>query len=346
MTLANPQDYELWLDQLKQQINQAQQRAALSVNQELLKLYWQIGHDILERQKTQGWGAKVIDQLAQDLSRAFPQIKGFSPRNLKYMRAFAEAWSDPEFVQQPAAQLPWFHICTILNKLKIEEQRLWYMQQAVEHGWSRSVLVHQIESNLLARQGSATTNFAKTLPIPQSGLAQQTLKDPYIFDFLSLGLEAQERDIEQALTQHISQFLLELGAGFAFVGKQVHLEIGEQDFYIDLLFYHLKLRCYLVIELKTGDFKPEHVGQLSFYLSAVDDLLKTDQDAPTVGLLLCKTRNRIVAEYALRDNSKPIGVAEYQLAQALPANLEGKLPSIAMIEQELQSDRLKDDEHE
>lgn len=346
MTLMTTQDYQLWLDQLKQQISQAQQRAALSVNQELLKLYWQIGHEILQRQQTQGWGAKVIDQLAQDLSHAFPQMKGFSPRNLKYMRAFAEAWSDPEFVQQPVAQLPWSHHLVLLTKLASSNERLQYAKLTQEYGWSRSVLVHQIESNLLTRQGSATTNFAKTLPAPQSELAQQTLKDPYIFDFLSLGLEVQERDIEQALTQHISQFLLELGAGFAFVGKQVHLEVGDQDFYIDLLFYHLKLRCYLVIELKTGDFKPKHIGQLSFYLSAVDDLLKAEQDAPTIGLLLCKTRNRIVAEYALQDNSKPIGVAEYQLAQALPENLEGKLPSIEMIEQELQSDWLTDNDHE
>jgi predicted nuclease of restriction endonuclease-like (RecB) superfamily len=231
-----------------------------------------------------------------------------------------------------------------MDKLQSESERLWYMQKAVEHGWSRNVLVHQIESRLLERQGNAATNFAQTLPAPQSELAQQTLKDPYIFDFLSLGAEARERDIEQALTQHISQFLIELGAGFAFVGKQVHLEIGGQDFYLDLLFYHLKLRCYLVIELKAGDFKPEHTGQLSFYLSAVDDHFKTEHDAPSIGLLLCKSRNKIIAEYALRDNSKPIGIAEYQLAQALPPDLEDKLPSIERIEQELQNDWLNKDD--
>ena len=212
-----------------------------------------------------------------------------------------------------------------------------------QHGWSRNLLVHQIESQVLQRQGQATTNFAQTLPAPQSELAQQTLKDPYIFDFLSLGMAAHERDIEKALTQHISQFLLELGAGFAFVGKQVPLEIGGQDFYLDLLFYHLKLRCYLVIELKAGDFKPEHVGQLSFYLSAVDDHYKAEQDAPTIGLLLCKNRNKVIAEYALRDNSKPIGVSEYQLAQSLPPNLEDQLPSIERIEQELQGDWLDEE---
>jgi predicted nuclease of restriction endonuclease-like (RecB) superfamily len=245
-----PADYQQWLISLKSRIQSAQQRAALAVNQELISLYWQIGNDILQRQQQQGWGSKVIDRLAQDLRQAFPDMKGFSVRNLKYMRRFAELWPDAEFVQQPAAQLPWFHICTIMDKLPNELERQWYMHKAIEHGWSRNVLVHQIESRLMERQGQATSNFAQTLPAPHSELAQQTLKDPYIFDFLSVGAEAHERDIEQALTQHISQFLLELGAGFAFVGKQVPLEIGGQDFYLDLLFYHLKLRCYLVIELK------------------------------------------------------------------------------------------------
>lgn len=336
MNELTPADYQVWLKNLKTQIQSAQQRAALAVNQELLKLYWQIGNDILQRQQQQGWGSKIIDQLAQDLRQAFPELKGFSARNLKYMRRFAETWQDSEIVQQPAAQLPWFHICTVMDKLKTGRERQWYMQKAVEYGWSRNVLIHQIESRLLERQGNAATNFAQTLPSPHSELAQQTLKDPYIFDFLSIGADANERDIEQALTQHISQFLLELGAGFAFVGKQVHLEVGEQDFYLDLLFYHLKLRCYLVIELKAGDFTPAHVGQLSFYLSAVDEHFKTEHDAPTIGLLLCKNRNKVIAEYALRDNSKPIGVAEYQIAQSLPPNFEDKLPSIERIEQELQ----------
>jgi len=315
----------------------------LAVIQGLLKLYWQIGNDILQRQQQQGWGSKVIDQLAKDLRVAFPELKGFSARNLKYMRAFAEAWREPEFVQQPVAQLPWGHHLVLLTKLKESSSRLSYAALVQQHGWSRNVLVHQIESQVLQRQGQATTNFAQTLPAPQSELAQQTLKDPYIFDFLSLGMAAHERDIEKALTQHISQFLLELGAGFAFVGKQVPLEIGGQDFYLDLLFYHLKLRCYLVIELKAGDFKPEHVGQLSFYLSAVDDHYKAEQDAPSIGLLLCKNRNKVIAEYALRDNSKPIGVSKYQLAQSLPPNLEDQLPSIERIEQELQGDWLDEE---
>ena len=343
MSDLQPVGYQLWLGGLKAQIQLAQQRAVLAVNQELLKLYWQIGNDILQRQQQQGWGSKVIDQLAKDLRVAFPELKGFSARNLKYMRAFAEAWREPEFVQQPVAQLPWGHHLVLLTKLKESSSRLSYAALVQQHGWSRNVLVHQIESQVLQRQGQATTNIAQTLPAPQSELAQQTLKDPYIFDFLSLGMAAHERDIEKALTQHISQFLLELGAGFAFVGKQVPLEIGGQDFYLDLLFYHLKLRCYLVIELKAGDFKPEHVGQLSFYLSAVDDHYKAEHDAPSIGLLLCKNRNKVIAEYALRDNSKPIGVSEYQLAQCLPQNLEDQLPSIERIEQELQGDWLDEE---
>jgi len=336
MTDILPRDYLEWLDSIKGQIRAAQQKTILAANRELLQLYWTIGRDILQRQRQQGWGAKVIDRLAKDLKTAFPELKGFSSRNLKYMRRFAEAWPDPEFVQQPAAQLPWFHHCTILDKVPGTKERLWYMQKTVQHGWSRNVLVHQIESRLLEREGQATSNFAQTLPAPHSELAQQTLKDPYIFDFLSLGEAFRERELERELTRHISQFLLELGAGFAFVGKQVLLEVGGEDFYLDLLFYHLQLRCYIVIELKTGDFKPEHAGQLNFYLSAVDSQLKTEHDKPSIGLLLCKTRNKIIAEYALRDNNKPIGIAEYQLAQALPANLEDKLPSIEQIERELQ----------
>ena len=346
MSDLQPVDYQLWLGDLKAQIQVAQQRAVLAVNQELLKLYWQIGNDILQRQQQQGWGSKVIDQLAKDLRVAFPELKGFSRSNLLYMRAFADNWpdfADDVIVQQAGGQIPWGHNLVLLSKIKEKQQRLNYAMLVQQHGWSRNVLVHQIESQVLHRQGQATTNFAQTLPAPQSELAQQTLKDPYIFDFLSLGMAAHERDIEKALTQHISQFLLELGAGFAFVGKQVPLEIGGQDFYLDLLFYHLKLRCYLVIELKAGDFKPEHIGQLSFYLSAVDDHYKAEQDAPTIGLLLCKNRNKVIAEYALRDNSKPIGVSEYQLAQSLPPNLEDQLPSIERIEQELQGDWLDEE---
>jgi predicted nuclease of restriction endonuclease-like (RecB) superfamily len=343
MSDLSVQNYQTWLNQLKSDIRAAQQRSVLAVNQELIKLYWRIGKDILQRQLDQGWGAKVIEQLANDLRQAFPDLKGFSRTNLLYMRSFAENWADFEqnpIVQQAVGQIPWGHNLVLLTKLNEPQARLDYARLCIEHGWSRNVLQHQIESGLLQRQGKATTNFNNTLPQAQSELAQQTLKDPYVFDFLNLEAEARERDLEKALTQHISQFLLELGAGFAFVGKQVPLEVGGQDFYIDLLFYHLKLRCYLVIELKTGDFKPEHTGQLSFYLTAVDEQLKSAQDTPTIGLLLCKNRNKLIAEYALRDNSKPIGIAEYQLAQALPHDLEDKLPSIETIEQALQQEFL------
>lgn len=341
MTNLPSESYQVWLKQLKLDIRAAQQRSVLAVNQELIKLYWRIGKDILQRQQDQGWGAKVIEQLATDLRQSFPELKGFSRTNLLYMRSFAENWSDFDqnlIVQQAVGQIPWGHNLVLLTKLNDSQTRLDYARLCIEHGWSRNVLQHQIESGLLQRQGKATTNFNNTLPKAQSELAQQTLKDPYVFDFLNLDTEARERDLEKALTRHISQFLLELGAGFAFVGKQVPLEVGGQDFYIDLLFYHLKLRCYLVIELKTGEFKPEHTGQLSFYLTVVDERLKSEQDAPTIGLLLCKNRNKLIAEYALRDNSKPIGIAEYQLAQTLPHDLEDKLPSIEKIERTLQQE--------
>lgn len=333
-----PSDYLDWLRTLKSRIQAAQQRAVLAVNQELLQLYWQIGSDILLRQQEQGWGAKVIDRLAQDLKTAFPELKGFSARNLKYMRKFADVWPEPEFVQEVLAQLPWYHQIALMDKLKTTEERRWYASRAIEHGWSRNMLVHQIETRLLDRQGSAVSNFYTTLPEPQSELAQQTFKDPYVFDFLNLGTEAKERDIETALTRHITSFLLELGAGFAFVGRQAHLEVDGEDYFIDLLFYHLQLRCYIVIELKSGDFKPEYVGKLSFYLSAVDSQVKTDADAPSVGLLLCKSRKKVTAEYALRDNNKPIGIAEYQIGNKLPEELGRQLPSIERIVQTLLDD--------
>lgn len=308
------------------------------MNRELVTLYWQIGREILDRQQRQGWGPGVIDQLARDLKAAFPNMRGFSPRNLKYMRALAQAWADAEFVQQPAAQLPWFHLCTMLDKVKDPEQRDWYADKALEHGWSRQVLTMQIETAAHARAGSAVTNFRETLPPPQSDLARDALKDPYIFDFLGLTEDAQERDIEQALTRHITRFLLELGARFAFVGRQYRLDVGGDEFFIDLLFYHLKLRCYVVVELKTTPFRPEYAGQLNFYLSAIDAQVKAPDDQPTIGLLLCKEKNRLVAEYALRGVAKPMGVAEYQLLRQVPASLESKLPSIDQIEAELRPD--------
>jgi len=331
-----PEGYGDWLDELKRRIQTAQQKATLAVNRELLLLYWQIGRDILARQAEQGWGAKVIERLAHDLRNAFPEMKGFSPRNLKYMRAFAEAWPDADFVQAVLAQLPWYHQIALLDKLKTPDERSWYAQKAIEHNWSRNVLVMQIETRLLERQGNAITNFEQCLPKPESDLARESLKDPYRFDFLGLGDEAQEREIEHALVRHVTEFLLELGAGFAFVGKQVHLEVGGDDFFLDLLFYHLTLRCYVVIELKAGDFKPEHLGQLGFYLTAVDRQVKTTEDQPTIGLLLCKSKNKVVAEYALGDKTQPMGIAEYKLRESLPESLETSLPSIEQIERELQ----------
>ena len=363
-----PSGYAELLGELKARILNARLRAMLVVNRELVRLYWQIGHDILARQSAQGWGAKVIDRLSQDLRTAFPEMKGFSSRNLKYMRAFAAAWPDEfvqqpaaplelgEFVQQPAAQieigsicpptggqmvqaplahLPWSHHCILLDKLSCEEDRRWYAAKAIEHNWSRNILVMQIESRLIERSGGAVTNFALTLPKPQSDLARESLKDPYRFDFLGLGEEAQEREIENALVKHVTDFLLELGAGFAFVGRQVLLDVGGEEFFIDLLFYHLKLRCYVVIELKAGKFKPEHLGQLGFYLTAVDAQVKHPDDAQTIGLLLCKSKNKVVAEYALRDKSQPLGVAEYQLLESLPPEFQTSLPSIEQIEREL-----------
>jgi len=331
-----PAGYAEWLGELKNRIHNAQQRATLAVNRELVLLYWQIGRDILARQASQGWGAKVIDRLAHDLRNAFPEMKGFSPRNLKYMRAVAEAWPEPEFVQQAAAQLPWFHLCTLIDKLATREARDWYLAKAVEQAWSRNVLVMQIETRLLERQGKAITNFEQRLPRPQSDLARESIKDPYRFDFLGLTGEAQEREIESALVHHVTRFLLELGAGFAFVGRQVLLDVGDEEFFIDLLFYHLKLRCYVVIELKAGKFKPEHLGQLGFYLTAVDRQVKNEQDNPTIGLLLCKSKNKVVAEYALGDKGQPMGIAEYKLMDSLPEPLQTSLPTIEEIEKELE----------
>ncbi|NCD35142.1 MAG: DUF1016 domain-containing protein [Spartobacteria bacterium] len=343
--LTNPPDgYADWLMELKSRIHCAQQRATLAVNRELLQLYWQIGRDILDRQKKQGWGAKVIDRLAHDLRKAFPEMKGFSPRNLKYMRAFAEAWPDSVFVQEVLAQLPWYHHIALLDKLKKQEERLAYAHKAIENNWSRNVLVMQIETRFWERSGKALTNFEQRLPKPQSDLARESLKDPYRFDFLGLTDEAQEREIENALVSHVTQFLLELGAGFAFVGRQVLLDVDGEEFFLDLLFYHLKLRCYVVIELKAGKFKPEHLGKLGFYLTAVDRQIKHEQDAPTIGLLLCKSKNKVVAEYALHDNIRPLGVAEYQLVESLPELLQSSLPTIEQIEKELEVETGLDDE--
>lgn len=337
--VTSPENYGNWLAELKRLIKSAQQRATLSVNRELVLLYWHIGHDILVRQQAQGWGAKIVDQLAKDLTAAFPDMKGFSRRNLLYMRSFAEQWSEVEFVQQAVAQLPWGHNILIITKCSSVAEARFYIEQTLKQGWSRDVLALQLKSNLFAHAGKAVTNFSRTLPLPQSDLAQQTLKDPYTFDFMAMTAPFNERDVERQLTQHITQFLLELGKGFAFIGRQYHLEVAGNDYYIDLLFYHVTLKCYVVVELKNRKFIPEYAGKLNFYLSAVDSLLKRNDDQPTIGLLLCLDKNNIEVEFALRDMNKPMGVSEYTLVEALPDNLKGALPTVEEIENDLQQMR-------
>lgn len=338
-----PAGYGRLLADIKSRIRTAQLRATQAANRELVLLYWDIGHLILDRQRHEGWGAKVIDRLAADLKRAFPDMQGFSPRNLKYMRAFAAAYPGREFVQAPLAQITWYHHVTLLDKVPDPAERLWYAGKAVEHGWSRDIMALQISSALFHRQGKAVTNFKHTLPPLQSDLAQQALKDPYVFDFLTLTEAAREREMENALLEHLTEFLLELGAGFAFVGRQVRLEVGDEDFSIDLLFYHLKLRCFVVIDLKTRPFVPEDAGKMNFYLNAVDARLRHSQDQPSIGLILCRRRNRdrLVLEYALRGLNKPIGVSQYELTRALPANLKPSLPTVEEIEAELARDLAK-----
>lgn len=327
--------YQQLLLEVKSKIRSAQIRAVISANREMLLLYWDIGKSILEKQQLHGWGSKVVDQLSKDLRMEYPEMEGFSKRNLLYMRQFALAYPDFEFVQASLAQIGWYHNITLLQKCKDETARLWYAAAALENGWSRDVLVHQIESNLYERQGGAPNNFRQTLPRPDSDLAQQTLKDPYIFDFLTLAKEAREKDLETQLMKHITRFLLELGAGFAFVGNQFILSIAEDTYKIDLLFYHLKLRCYVAIDLKMGKFKPADAGQMNFYLSALDDLIKSSTDNPSIGIILCKDKKNVVVEYALRDLNKPIGVSSYLLAEALPDDLRASIPTVEDFEREL-----------
>jgi predicted nuclease of restriction endonuclease-like (RecB) superfamily len=340
--LTLPSDYTQWLASLKQRIGGARQQALLAANSEQIRLYHHIGREILDRQSRQGWGTKVIDRLSIDLRAAFPDMKGLSASNLKYMRFFAMECPDRLIGQQSADQLPWFHIVTLITKLHDPALRDWYAREALAQSWPRDTLNTQIKNQLHVRQGAAVTNFDQRLPSPQAGLAAQILKDPYHFDFLGLGDEAHERDIENALVRHITRFLLELGSGFAFVGRQLRVEVAGDEFFIDLLFYHTRLKCYVVVELKAHGFKPEHAGQLNFYLSAVDAQIKASDDAPTIGLLLCRTQNRLVAEYALSGIDKPIGVAEYQLVRALPEPLDTSLPSIEEIEAELSRDLATD----
>jgi predicted nuclease of restriction endonuclease-like (RecB) superfamily len=327
-----PLDYPGWLAEIKGRILGARQRALLAANAEQIRLYHHIGRSILERQQREGWGAKVVERLSSDLRDAFPDMRGWSVTNLKYMKAFAQECPDLEFSQQSADQLPWFHIVLLLTRLDDPGQRGWYAREAVAQGWSREILQRQIDTGLYRRQGAALTNFGERLAEPQAALAAGILKDPYHFDFLGLGEEARERDIEDALTRHVTRFLLELGQGFAFLGRQVRVEVGGDEFFIDLLFYHTRLKCHVVVELKAHEFRPEHAGQLNFYLATVDAQLRAEDDRPTIGLLLCRSRNRLVAEYALSGIDKPIGVAEYRLVRALPEPLDTRLPSIEDLE--------------
>lgn len=362
--LPIPAGFPALLKEIKARIQHAQTRAILSANAELVRLYWDIGRLIDERQEREGWGAAVIPRLSRELRNELPEIKGFSERNIKSMLAFYRAYPDPtrmvqqpaaplparqatggtaEKVQQPAAQMPegplwsvpWYHHVVLMEKVKDQDARRWYMQQTLVNGWSRNVLLTMIQSQAHRRQGKAITNFERLLPPPQSDLARQTLKDPYIFDFLTLAEPFHERELEVGLLHQLERFLLELGQGFAFVGRQLHLDVGESDFYVDLLFYHLKLRCFVVIDLKTGAFKPEYAGKMNFYLSVVDDQLRHANDSPSIGLILCQDKSHVIAEYALRGVNKPIGVSAYELTRALPPSLQSVLPTVEEIEAEL-----------
>ncbi|MGA2030301.1 MAG: PDDEXK nuclease domain-containing protein [Verrucomicrobiota bacterium] len=363
-------NYAGLLADIKQRIRTAQVRTAMAGNASMLMLYWEIGGVLAERQKKEGWGAAVLPRLATDLHNDLPEVKGFSARNLRLMiqffaeyPAFGPIWQravaklsddstdgkkgpspvsqlsaesdDAQIWQRAVAQLTWAHNVILIQKVKDLPTRLWYARQAFEHGWSRDVLSLQIQSRAHERHGKAVTNFQRTLPPPQSDLASQLLKDPYVFDFLTLEKPFHERELETGLLRHLQHFLVELGTGFAFVGRQVHMEVGDNDFYIDLLFYHLKLRCFVVIDLKVGPFKAEYAGKMNFYLNAVDDRLKHASDQRSIGLILCEEKNKIVAEYALRGMDKAIGVSDYQLTRALPKKLQSALPSIAQLEKEL-----------
>ena len=338
-------EYKTWMVELKGRIQSAQIKAAMTVNRQLLELYWQLGREICEKQQTTNWGDGLIQQLAKDLSAAFPGMKGFSRTNLFYIKKWFLFYSCAEKVQQPVAereivqqvvgQIPWGHNVLIINRCDRVEEALFYARKTVENGWSRNILETQLESNLYKRSGKMFNNFAATLPAPQAELARETLKNPYNFDFLTIGEKAKERDLEQALADHIQRFLLELGQGFAFMGRQFSLEVEGEHFYIDLLFYHTRLRCYVVVELKTTEFKPEYAGKLNFYLNVVNDRLKHEQDQPSVGILLCKTSNKVTVEYALKNILNPLGVGDYRITSAIPENLKGSLPSIEELEQEL-----------
>ncbi|MDX8430538.1 MAG: PDDEXK nuclease domain-containing protein [Candidatus Algichlamydia australiensis] len=334
--------YKQLLQEIKQKVRSSQIKAALSVNRELIQLYWEIGSALSQKQKEEGWGAKALEKLSKDLKSAFPDMKGFSRTNLFRMSAFYRAY---EIVPQAVGlfqkhiifSIPWGHNILLIEKINSHEERIWYIKKTIENGWSRNVLLHWITSNLYERQGKTISNFKDTLPPLQSDLAQATLKDPYNFDFLTLREKFDEKELEGGLLDHIQKFLVELGHGFAFMGRQYPITVADDTYHLDLLFYHTKLHCYVVVELKAGSFDPRDAGQMNFYLSAVDDLLRSPPDQPSIGLLLCKDKKGVKVEYALRDVKKPIGVAEYetQIMESLPENLKDSLPTIEEIENEL-----------
>ena len=330
--------YLKFIEEVKSEIQKKRISVVLNANSSMICLYWDIGRGILKKQEEEGWGAKIIDRIAKDLKDAFPEMSGFSPRNIKYMRKFAESWPDFEIVQRVVAQIPWRTNISLMDKLKDEESRIWYAYKVIENGWSKTILDLQIESRLMERTGRSVNNFPAALPPADSDMVNQVFKDPYLFDFLGTDMPRREIEIERQLTEHIQSFLLELGQGFAFVGRQVHLEVGGDDFYLDLLFYHLKLRCFVVIELKACDFEPGFISQLNMYQNVVNDILRHPDDKPTIGLLLVKGKNETVVEYSLAGYQNPIGVAEWknQMAKALPEELRSSLPSIEDIEKELE----------
>lgn len=353
MTMASNSDFKRWVSQLKQDIRSAQIRAAIKVNTELLRLYWRMGADICEKQKSASWGDGWLKELSRELMAEFPDMKGLSHRNLQYIRQWylfynqentivqqAVAQLDDAKAQQPVAHIsedvffsvPWGHHLYIISQCKDVSRAVFYLKKTVENGWSRAVLLNYLDTNLYERQGKAVNNFNRLLANPQSELAAQTLKDPYNFDFLTLDGEYRERELEQALTHNVTRFLLELGTGFAFVGSQVPLQVGEDTVYPDLLFYHLELRCYVVVELKVTKFKGEHLGQLGVYVSAVNHIKKKPTDNPTIGLLICKTKNNVMAQYALESTNQPIGISEYQLSKLMSENIQSQLPTIEDIE--------------
>jgi predicted nuclease of restriction endonuclease-like (RecB) superfamily len=364
MLPENQINYPSILEALKEKIRQARVKATYAINAHMLAAYWEIGNTILFQQKKEGWGAKVTKRLATDLKAEFPDMKGLSERNLVYMQTFAAAYPSFQFtqgalaqlesnenqqdtilqdglatiVQPPIAQLSWYHHITLLDKVKTEQERHFYIHETAKNGWSRDVMVHQIESGLYQRTGKITSNFTHTVPAYQSELVQQVFKDPYKFDFVYLGKEAKERDIEDALTQQLTKFLLELGQWFSFMGRQYRITLGEKEYFFDLLFYHTRLKRYIVVELKIDEFKPEYKGKMEYYLTLADEQLKAEGDEPSIGLILCKTKDGLVAEYALRDSSKPIGIAEYRINEALPANIKGEMPSIEELEAEIEKE--------